>query len=180
VWSRLGEFHGGARVRRIAYLAVCGVAAAGIAAIPGYCQKQMAKSPMMMAAKTVYFDNKTGADAVGEATVAQIKKWGRYRLVTNKAKADLIFLLTADPYRGGYIVMASGETGTMDDKGNMKEDPVPNYNVQAPTRDAYLSVIDPKTGSLLWSESHVWGGVLTGTNSAGARLVKKLEKEMGK
>lgn len=57
---------------------------------------------------------------------------------------------------------------------------MPNYNVQAPTRDAYLSVIDPKNGRLLWSESHVWGGVLTGVNSAGARLVKKLEKEMKK
>jgi len=43
-----------------------------------------------------------------------------------------------------------------------------------------LSVIDAKDGSLAWSDSHVWGGVLTGTNSAGARLVKKLEKQVGK
>jgi hypothetical protein len=39
-------------------------------------------------------------------------------------------------------------------------------------------VVDTKTGDLLWSDSHVWGGVLTGANSAGARMVKKLEKEM--
>jgi hypothetical protein len=128
----------------------------------------------------VYFDNRTALDAVGAEAVKQLVKWGRFTLVADKKKANLIFLLTADPYKGGYIVLASGRTATMDDQGNFEEDRVPNYNVQAPVRDVYLSVIDPKDGSLVWSDSHVWGGVLTGTNSAGARLVKKLEKQMGK
>jgi len=47
-------------------------------------------------------------------------------------------------------------------------------------RDAYLTVIDPTTGKSLWSDSHVWGGLLTGKNSAGARLVQKLQKQIGK
>lgn len=55
---------------------------------------------------------------------------------------------------------------------------MPDYNVQGPVRDAYLSVIDAATGNLLWSESHRWGALLTGRNSAGERLVKKLEREM--
>jgi hypothetical protein len=62
--------------------------------------------------------------------------------------------------------------------GRFEQDRVPNYSAQAPVRDVYLSAIDPNDGSLVWSDPHVWGGVLTGTNSAGARLVKKLEKEM--
>ena len=156
------------------------VVAVLVAAIPGYTQKELARSPKMMSAKTVYFEDRTGADAVAAATVAQLKKWGRFQVVKDKREADLIFMLSADPYKGGYIVLASGGTGTMDENGNVKEDRVPNYNVQAPVRDAYLSVIEPKNGQLLWSDSHVWGGVLTGANSAGARLVKKLEKEMGK
>jgi hypothetical protein len=133
----------------------------------------MAQSPKMKAAKTAYFDNRTAADAVGAEAVKQLKKkWGRFRLVTSRSNADLIFLLTADAYKGGYIVLANGQTGTMND-GKFEEDGVPNYNAQAPVRDVYLSVIDPKDGSLVWSESHIWGGVLTGVNSAGARLVKK-------
>jgi len=156
------------------------VVAVLVAAIPGYTQKELAKSPKMMSAKTVYFEDRTGADSVAAAAVAQLKKWGRFQVVKDKKEADLIFMFSADPYKGGYIVLASGGTGTMDENGNVKEDRVPNYNVQAPVRDAYLSVIDPKNGQLLWSDSHVWGGVLTGANSAGARLVKKLEKEMGK
>ena len=43
-----------------------------------------------------------------------------------------------------------------------------------------LTVIDPHTGENLWSDSHVWGGVLTGKNSAGERLVKELQGEMKK
>jgi hypothetical protein len=39
-------------------------------------------------------------------------------------------------------------------------------------------VIDPKTGNNLWSDSHIWGGLLTGTNSAGERLIKELQKQM--
>jgi len=62
--------------------------------------------------------------------------------------------------------------------GSLKKDPVPNYNSAATTREAYLSVVDRATGDLMWSDSHAWGGLLTGTNSAGARMVKKLEKEM--
>jgi hypothetical protein len=47
-------------------------------------------------------------------------------------------------------------------------------------RDAYLTVIDSTTGQNLWSASHVWRGLLTGKNSVGERLVKKLEKQIGR
>jgi hypothetical protein len=143
-------------------------------------QKQMTKSPKILSAKTVYFDDRTGVDAVGAAALAQLKKWGRFQIVQDKRLADLIFLLSADPYNGGYIIFASGQTGTVDANGHVQEDRVPNYNRQAPVRDAYLTVIDPKTGQNLWSDSHVWGGLLTGANSAGERLVKKLQKQIGK
>ncbi len=159
---------------------VWGVVVVLAVALPALSQKQMAKSPKLQAAKTIYFEDHTGADAVAAATIAQLKKWGRFQVVKDKKDADVIFVLTADPYHGGEVLLASGQTGTVNDKGNVQEDRIPNYNVQALTRDAYLSVIDAKSGDRLWSESHVWGGVLTAVNSAGARLVKKLEKEMGK
>jgi hypothetical protein len=64
--------------------------------------------------------------------------------------------------------------------GRIHEDAIPNYNRQSPVRDAYLTVIDPKAGNKLWSDSHVWGGLLTGANSVGACLVKKLQSQMKK
>jgi hypothetical protein len=150
------------------------------APLSAHGQKQMAKSPKILSAKTVYFDDRTGVDPVRAAAVAQLKKWGRFQIVQDKRLADLIFLLSADPYNGGYIIFAGGQTGTVDASGHVQEGRVPNYNRRAPVRDAYLTVIDPKTGQNLWSDSHVWGGLLTGANSAGERLVKKLQKQIGK
>jgi hypothetical protein len=143
-------------------------------------QKQLAKSPQILSAKTVYFDNRTGADAVGVPAVTELKKWGRFQVVPDKKSADLILLLSADPYHGGYIIFASGQTGTVDADGHVQEDVVPNYNRLAPVRDAYLTVIDPTTGKSLWTDSHVWGGLLTGKNSVGVRLVQKLQKQIEK
>jgi hypothetical protein len=139
-------------------------------------QKQMAQSPRILSAKTVYFKNQTGSDAVGNRALAQLKKWKKFQLVPDPKQADLIFLLSADPYKGGNIILAGGQTGSIDD-GHITEDPIPNYNKQSPTRYAYLTVIDPKTGSNLWSDKHLWGGLLTGFNSVGERLIKELEKQ---
>jgi hypothetical protein len=167
-------------MRKPAHLVVVFILANLVAPISAHAQKQEAKSPKILSAKAVYFDNRTGVDAVGAAALAQLRKWGRFQIVEDKKLADLIFLLSADPYNGGYIIFASGQTGTMDANGHIQEDRVPNYNRQAPVRDAYLTVIDPRTGQNLWSDSHVWGGLLTGANSAGERLVKKLEKQIAR
>jgi hypothetical protein len=143
-------------------------------------QKQFARSRRILSAKAVYFDNQTGSDAVGDSALAQLKKWGRFQIVQDRKSADLVFLLSADPYNGGSILMSGGQTGTIDRGGHVEEDPVPNYSNQSPSRYAYLTVIDASTGDKLWSEEHVWGGLLTGFNSVGSRLIKDLEKQSKK
>jgi hypothetical protein len=47
-------------------------------------------------------------------------------------------------------------------------------------KSVYLTVIDLSSAEILWGDRHAWGGVLTGENSAGERLVKELEKLMKK
>jgi len=143
-------------------------------------QKQLAQSPRILSAKSVYFDDRTGVDAVSNRALDQLKKWGRFQIVQDRKRADLIFLLSADPYKGGHIIMAGGQTGTIDTHGKIDEDPIPNYNKQAPVRYSYLNVIDAMTGENLWSDSHRWGGLLTGFNSVGKRLVKDLEEQIKK
>ena len=150
-----------------------------LASVPACGQKQMAQSPRILSAKTVYFDNQTGSDAVGKNALAQLKKWGKFQIVAERKQADLIFLLSADPYKGGNVIFASGQTGSVEN-GHVTEDAVPNYNKQSPTRYAYLTVIDPKTRDNLWSDKHQWGGLLTGSNSVGERLIKELESQTKK
>jgi hypothetical protein len=139
--------------------------------------QKLAQSSRIRSAQTVYFDNKTGSDAVGKNALAQFRKWGKFVVVPDAKRADLIFLLSADPYRGGNIILSGGQTGSVDNQGHIEEDRIPDYNKQSPTRDAYLTVIDAKTGESLWSHSHVWGGALTGFSSVGARLIKELESQ---
>jgi len=140
-------------------------------------QRQLAHSPRIQHAKTVIFLNQTGSDAVGSESLAQLKKWGKYKIVNDRSQADLIFLLSADPYHGGNIIFADGQTGSIDDNGRIAQDRVPSYSKASPTRYAYLSVIDAKTGDNLWTDKHAWGGLLTGFNSVGARLIHELEKQ---
>lgn len=136
-----------------------------------------AQSWRILSAKTVYFENKTGSDPVGRNALAQLRKWGKFVVLPDPKRADLIFILSADPYKGGNIILSGGQTGSVDNQGHIEEDRIPDYNKQSPTRDAYLTVIDAKTGESLWSHSHVWGGALTGFNSVGARLIRQLESQ---
>ncbi len=143
-------------------------------------QKQSDLPPKILSAKSVYFRNRTGSVAVGRETVDRLKKWGRFQIVEDPKNADLILLLDVEAYKNGDILFSGGQTGSIDVHGGLKEDPVPNYNKQAPVRYAYLTVISPRSGRALWSADHQWGGLLTGFNSVGARLVNRLKKDMEK
>jgi hypothetical protein len=112
--------------------------------------------------------------------LAQLKKWGKFQIVPDRKQADLIFLLSADPYGGGNIIMSGGQTGSISSKGHIEKDLIPDFNKQSPTRYAYLTVIDATSDANLWSESHLWGGLLTGFNSVGSRLIRDLEKQTKK
>ncbi len=142
-------------------------------------QRQLAQSARIRSAKSVYFEDRTGVDAVGNKAMARLKNWGRFQIVQDRKQADLIFMLSAGPYKGGHIITSGGQTGTVEN-GHIDEDRVPDYNTQPPVRYVFLTVIDPKTGDTLWSDSHRWGGLLTGFNSAGKHLIKKLENQTKK
>ena len=137
-------------------------------------------SPIIFAAKTVFFDDQTGVPAVGRDSISQLKKWGRFQIVADRSQANLILLLSASPPKGGHILYSGGQTGTIDKSGHIEEDPVPKNRQSGPPRAAYLTVFDARTGESLWTDSHQWGGLLTGHNSAGARLISQLKKEMKK
>jgi hypothetical protein len=149
------------------------ILATSLATTPAAAQKQFAHSPQILSAKTIYFKNQTGSDAVGENAVAQLKKWGRFQIIHDQKRADLILLLSSEPYQQGN---PSSQGGGLDD-GDVDYSGIPKWDRQKPTKYAYLTVIDPKSGESLWSAEHLWGGLLTGFNSAGERLVKELQNQ---
>ena len=75
----------------------------------------------IVSAKTVYLINETGKAKFGDAVYKQIRTWNRWQVITDKSHADLVLVVT--------------------DKGGMK-----SFNPSF-----YLNVIDPKTGTQLWT-----------------------------
>jgi hypothetical protein len=149
-------------------------------AAPAQDMKHHGLPPKILSAKSVYFDDRTDSRHIRDKALSQLKKWGRFEIVKDPTQADLILLLSASPYKGGYIIYSGGQTGTIQKSGNIEADPVPTFNRASPVRYAYLTVIDPDTGEGLWNGFHVWGGLLTGFNTVGERLVKNFEKQSKK
>jgi hypothetical protein len=139
-------------------------------------QKQSGTTVRILAARFLYFEDRTGADAVGGNALAELRKWREFAVVTDKKKADLLLVLSAGSPMGDKLIVSGGQTGTMQG-GELHIDPFPNYNKSSPVRWASLTVIDARTRERLCSDAHQWGGVLTGCNSAGARLVRKLKRQ---
>ena len=101
-------------MRFFSHLPLLAALASTIAPIAAQPQKQLARSPRIQSANSVYLEDKTGVDAVGNKALAQLKKWGRFQIVQDRKQADLIFMLSADPYKGGHIITSGGQTGTVE------------------------------------------------------------------
>lgn len=150
---------------------------ASLVSVESPAQTVIANRSSIASAKTIFFDDQSGMDAVGQKALAELIKWGRFVIVQDRKNADLIVLLVRDPHRGGNLILSGGQTGTVDSGGHVEEDPAPDFNKQTPVSYAFLVVTDRQTGKPLWSASHRWGGLLTGFDSVGERLVKEFETE---
>ncbi len=155
--------------KRLVALALVFVFGSGLLAA-AKSPKQRLLAAKLFAAKSVYFDNETGFAAVGADAIRELKRWGRFRVVQNRDRADLVFVLSSEEY--------SEEVGDLGPANNADFEPDWFLHFHYRPANAYLTVIDTITGETLWAGSHVWGGLLTGFNSAGRRLVHRLRKQV--
>lgn len=119
-------------------------------------------------AKSVYFEDQTGFAAVGGDALRELEKWGRFQVVRSRDQADLVFVLSSK------IESETLASPTEDRRFG----PDLSFHFRYRPANAYLTVDDAITGERLWTGRHVWGGLLTGFNSAGRRLVHKLRKQV--
>lgn len=95
-------------------------------------------------AQSVYIDCNAcprGMAAAWQAAFESLEDWGRFDVVPDPKKADLIFLFAANPYLGDYV------TRDGPDKRGVAVD------------ITYMNVVDPKTGENLWGDSRQWGSL---------------------
>lgn len=131
---------------------------------------------LVLQAKTVYIVNLAGDAAFRDKAYDEITKWGRYKVVSKRDDADLIFVLSAREYTT-TMVTNSNTTGRVDESGNV------NLQGESQTTSVehgitYLTVADPKSGDELWSDSKAWGSLLTGFHSATRGLIENLRKRI--
>jgi len=133
----------------------------------------------VLQAKTVYLVNQTQMASLGDKAFDELTKWGRFKIVQKPEEADLVLVLSATSTVTGFDTDTSGNTtGRVDDSGNVQLSGQSTSRSQARTVSyTYLTAIDPKTGTHLWSDVKQWGSLFYPV-SATRSLVKELRERI--
>ena len=120
--------------------------------------------PAVMRAKSVYTDCDACLRGMAKArptALQELTNWGRFKIVPDAREADLIFLLSANPYLGDFI------TRDGPDKRPVRVDVT------------YMDVVDPHRGESFWDDSRQWGSlfVARATKDLIAEFKERLEIE---
>ena len=94
----------------------------------------------------------------GPAALEALMDWDYYTLITNPRKADLVFLVSANPYLGDFGIRDGP------DKRPVAVD------------ITYVNVVDPRTGESLWGDSRQWGYMLV--DKATRDLIDEFETQL--
>lgn len=118
--------------------------------------QQKAYAPLpdkITAAKTVFLENDSGTAKLGDELYRQLQSWHRWEVVTDKAKADLILVLSQQDSVAGVVSTASATAVGQTASGTAVAVPVK-------TSRWYLHVIDTNTGQKIWTADASMGGKL--------------------
>jgi hypothetical protein len=110
-----------------------------------YAKDRKAPLPSeLLRAKTVYLDDQGGYAATKDRTYEVLQQWGRFTVVSNPADADVIVRLSTKTTSGGTGIIQA----------------IPNTNIALTSEDSdrytTLAFISPKSGEILWSDTHIW------------------------
>ena len=144
-----------------------------ICAFPVFAKHEKMPLPQqVITAKTAYIDNQSGRADLGDKAYDEMKKWGRYQLVDSPDKADLVLLLSAKEYVGGYTSSTyRNTTGSVDNNGNVNAQTYGSGSSSAViTGTTFITLVDRASGASLWSDAKPWGKWKSATRG----LIKEL------
>jgi hypothetical protein len=99
-------------------------------------------------AKMVYVENHTTSAELQNTAYTELAKWGRFQIVDNPQKADIVLQLS----NGNYVKFVSGgENPAAAGAKAGKQDWV-GADGGVPPGSTRISVIEPKSGNSLWSD----------------------------
>lgn len=100
----------------------------------------------LLSAKSAYIDGQVSS-RIRDKAYEQLAKWGRFRVVDEAAKADVIVVISSAPSPSGV------------------------YSVS-------LSVVDPSTNAVLWSDQKPWKGFHASEDGAGVSGVEAMIRDL--
>ena len=140
--------------------------ALAVCAIPAVAKTLKAPLPeQLFQAKTAYIDNRSGEADILDKGYTALKEWGRYDVIQDKAKADIVFVFTVSTEtRGSYTA------GNVTDNGDVQA-------TTTSTRVGYttMTVLDPSNGQILFSDTRRWHLFGSATKDAVKELRKRIE-----
>jgi hypothetical protein len=97
-------------------------------------------------AHTVFLENETGFNELQYTLILELSKWGRFDVVDAREKADLILRLD----NGNHVrVVPEGQAPSAVNAAPESE---------VPRGHTRISLLDPKSNSVLWSDTHKTDG----------------------
>lgn len=120
-------------------------------------------------AKTVFLLNEAGDGKAIDALYSAVKSWGKFEIVQDRSKADLVFLFSD---KSNYIYAGASTTGAR--IGTQTNTTTMAYPVNM--RSFYLRVLDSGSGEALWTESRI----MYWTPSKTAKLLVERLKDRAK
>ena len=114
----------------------------------------------IMQATSVYVDCvcPRGLAVAQDTALQQLQSWGRFQISQQRWESDLIFLFSGNPYLGDYITRDGPDSRPV----------IVDFTI--------LTVIDPKTGQSLWTDSRRWGSLRV--RGATKDLIEELRQQM--
>jgi hypothetical protein len=127
-------------------------------------QMVRALPPKVMAAKSIFIYCDACPRGMAKAKPAALEEldvWNRFNVLSDPEKADLVLIVSANPYLGDYV------TRDGPDKRPVSVD------------ITYMDVVDPRTGRSLWNDYRQWGSwrVASATKSLIAEFRTQLDEE---
>jgi hypothetical protein len=132
-------------------------------------------SATVMNAKTIYIQNDSGHADIADKAYAELKEWGKYRIVDSSTKADLVLILT----------VSSGHTATSDsssvDLYNSQTGAWTSGTVETPSTRTWnftnAKLIDPTTGDTEWTDRKRWERKQSATMELIRTLQHRIEEQ---
>jgi hypothetical protein len=125
-------------------------------------KEQAPLSTTVLAAKTAYIENH-GSAKLKDRSYDELKKWGRWQIVEDRTKADIVIVLSSQAEQS-----STGQTRTYDPKtGDWK------YGTETSTSagSVHLELLDSKTGESLFADTRDNAHIVI------ALLRKRIEKQ---